>query len=377
MRILNIVENLDKGSVENWLVKVFLESRGSHPHWEWTFYCVLAKPGCLDTVVKEAGGKIIYSPAPLSNKFLFLRSLRAVLKSNRYDIIHSHHDYLSAFYFLASFGIRVCRLVHIHNTDKALPIGNPVLHKLLLPVFRSIVLRYSDVVAGVSSVAVSDFFAGIYRRKRIAKVLYCGIDTSKFRLLPEVSIRRELNLSPDAKLLLFAGRMNELKNPTFIVEVLRIVLEYRNDVYALFIGEGHLKQEVMAKAKLLNIDHHIRVLGWRQDIAAVMMQADVFLFPRIEKPKEALGLVLIEAQAAGLPLIVSNAVIEDAIVVKELVSRLSLEDPAENWAKEVLNILERKPFSKENSLEKIINSPFNINISAKNLIHLYDNCCER
>jgi glycosyltransferase involved in cell wall biosynthesis len=376
MRILNIVENLNKGSVENWLVNAFLESRCSHPHLEWTFYCVLAEPGCLDATVREAGGTIIYSPTPLSNKFSFLHSLRAILKKGKFDIIHSHHDYLSAFYFLASVGIRTKRIVHVHNTDRSLPTTNLVLKKLLLRIFRWIVLTYSDVVVGVSSIALSDFFCENSKRK-IGKVLYCGIDANKFKAQAGVSLRDELNISPEAKVLLFVGRMNELKNPLFIIEVLRIVLQTRDDVCALFVGEGHLEEVVRAKASLLNIENHIRLLRWRQDIATIMKQSDVFVFPRLEQPKEALGLVLIEAQAAGLPMIVSNAVVEDAIVVKEIVKQLSVEDAAEDWAKEVLSILENSSFSKEQALNKIENSPFNIHASAKNLVHLYDDCYER
>jgi glycosyltransferase EpsF len=376
MRILNIVENLDKGSVENWLVNAFLESRCSHPHFEWTFYCVLAEPGCLDIIVREAGGNIIYSPTPLRNKFSFLRSLRAVFKKGDFDIVHSHHDYLSAFYLLATVGIRAKTIVHIHNTDRALPTTNPVLKKLLLRIFRWIILAYADVVVGVSSLALSDF-SGKNSKRKIGKILYCGIDTNKFKAEANFSLRDELNISPDARVLLFVGRMNEVKNPTFIVDILRIVLQTRNDVYVLFVGEGHLKDVVNDQAKLLNIGNHIRVLGWRQDIAAIMMQSDVFLFPRLEKPKEALGLVLIEAQAAGLPLIVSNAVVDDAIVVKELVNQLSVEDSVDSWVKKIMNILDNSSFPKDQALSKIENSFFNMHTSAKKLIHLYERCYER
>jgi hypothetical protein len=120
-RIIHIVENLDKGAVENWLVNIFLSSRKTRPDWHWTFYCILGKKGRLDEKVREAGGEIIYAPVNISHKISFLRHLRSVLNNGSYDIIHAHHDYLSGFYLLASAGIRFKkRILHIHNTDKVL-----------------------------------------------------------------------------------------------------------------------------------------------------------------------------------------------------------------------------------------------------------------
>ena len=92
MKIIHIVENLDKGAVENWLVNIFLESRKIRPDWEWTFYCILGKPGRLDENVRNAGARIIYSPVTVSNKLSFLKYLRIELKRGGYDILHAHHD---------------------------------------------------------------------------------------------------------------------------------------------------------------------------------------------------------------------------------------------------------------------------------------------
>ena len=59
MKLLHIVENLDKGAVENWLVNVFLEIKKTRHDWKWTFFCILGRPGRLDKKVLEAGGEII------------------------------------------------------------------------------------------------------------------------------------------------------------------------------------------------------------------------------------------------------------------------------------------------------------------------------
>ena len=129
MKLIHIVENLDKGAVENWLVTTFLESKKIRPDIEWHFYCILNKKGRLDDLVVQNGGKVFYTPCPLSSKLKFLIGLRRVLKNNKYDVIHCHHDYLSGFYLLSTIGINIKRkIIHIHNTDKALPVVNKYLH---------------------------------------------------------------------------------------------------------------------------------------------------------------------------------------------------------------------------------------------------------
>lgn len=373
MRILNVVENLDKGSVENWLVKVFLESKDIHPEWEWTFYCILGKPGKLDDIVKAAGGSIIYAPVELKQKFRFLKAFRRVVKAGGYNILHSHHDYLAGFYLLATAGIKVKRIVHVHNTDKALPVSNSIVQRFLLPTFRRIVLKLSDAIVGVSETALHDFVNG-HKFSHKHRVLYCGIDTDTF--IPRQCATSSVigKLTGNRKVLLFVGRLNELKNPVFVVDVLKKVLESRTDVYALFVGQGHLETTVLEKAKEFQIEGHVEIIGWSDNIPAIMMEAAVFLFPRLETPKEALGLVLIEAQAAGLPIIVTDAVVPDAIVIKELTTRISLNE-VDAWAAKTLEYLQDPPpISKEQAYVRVKESDFNIHNSARNLLNFYEEC---
>ena len=179
MKIIHIVENLDKGAVENWLVNIFIESRKVRPDWSWTFFCIVGKEGKLDQKVRDAGGEIIYSPVTISDKLGFLKNLRKILKAGKYDILHSHHDFLSGFYLIASVGIKFRkRFLHIHNTDRALPVGNRVLHNLLLIPFKALALYFSDRVIGISKDTLEDF-AG---KKNVPnKKIYTSLLWSKSR----------------------------------------------------------------------------------------------------------------------------------------------------------------------------------------------------
>lgn len=374
MKIIHIVENLDKGAVENWLVRMFIESRKIYPHWQWTFYCIVAKEGRLDGDVRNAGGEIIYSPVPLSRKWGFLKQLRSVLKIRQFDIIHSHHDYLSGFYLLASHGLRFKkRILHIHNTDKVLPTRSIILYKFLLEPFRRLAIWYSDIVLGISCNALQEFVRESKSGGRRFEVLYYGINVDSFKNpVNRELLRRELNIPAYGKIILFIGRMNPIKNPLFVVDILAGLLKSRSDIWAVFVGEGDLKQEIVTKATTFGVKDNIRMVGWRDDIISIMKSCDVFLFPRLEYPKEGFGLVVIEAQAAGLPSILSKGIVEDTVVIEELVSFLSSSNNLEEWLEETARILNNRPvISQDMAFNRMSESHFELTRATQNILKLY------
>jgi glycosyltransferase EpsF len=376
MKVFHIVENLDKGAVENWLVNVFLTSRRSRPDWEWTFYCILGREGRLDKQVREAGGTIIYCPFPISSKLKFLRHLRKTVRGKRYDVLHAHHDYLSGFYLLATIGIRFKkRVLHIHNTDESLPIGSSYLRRKLLGPMRFSAIACSDLIVGISADTLSFFLKDTVLKKKKSRVLYYGIDLAKFGTQGQDHgwLRTELGLASDAKILLFTGRMNETKNPLFLVSILRQLHEKRQDVYAAFVGKGAEENRICEKSREFGLEDHIRLLGWRNDIAGIMQEADVFVFPRMEYPKEGLGLVVVEAQSAGLPMVLSNGIVRDAIVIDELAHFIPLRDNPAEWATEIDRVLRQpKPLSTDEAMKRMILSPFELTNATNNLLNLYE-----
>ena len=374
MKILNIVENLDKGAVENWLVRIFLESTKIEPDWEWTFYCILGKPGRLDALVEKAGGKIIYSPVTISQKLSFLKHLRKTLQVGNYDIVHSHHDYLSGFYSIAMLGLSFKKtILHIHNTDEALPVGNPYLHKLLLPILKWIGVGLNKTIIGISEHTLETFVGTNNWLKQKSSVLYYGISLDQFQTeVDDQAFRTEIELPTTAKIMLFIGRMNEFKNPLFVVEVLAEVLKKRQDVYAVFVGEGDEKAKVVSKAQELEVFDFVRILGWRNDTAQIMKSSDVFIFPRLEHPKEGLGLVVVEAQAAALPMLITNAIVKDAIVIDELAFYMELNNNPKDWANQVEKIFsEHKIISSEVACSLMMKSRFDLRVATLNLLNLY------
>ena len=109
------------------------------------------------------------------------------------------------------------------------------------------------------------------------------------------------------------------------------------DAVFFCLGEGSLRQSIMEQAKELGLEKRIYFTGMRPDVEAFMSAMDVMIFPSIF---EGLPLTLIEAQAAGLPMLVSDAVTKEAEVTEGLLSWKSIDvDPAE-WAKKAIELFE-------------------------------------
>lgn len=372
-RVLHVVESLDRGAVENWLLRTFREAVRLDGTVDWTFYCTLKRPGAHDDFARSLGARVVHTPYEWRDTWKFMRTLRGELKARPYDVLHCHHDFMSALYLLASVGLSIQqRIVHIHNTDESLPTPSRWKHRLLLEPFRRICLGFSNKIVGISQDTLTTFLNGRRLKTNRHLVRYYNIDESAFqRVVPQ---RREfldeLDVSPDSKLLLCLGRMVALKNPVRAVEIMCDIMHKDPQTIGVFVGEGDLLGDAKRKAQQSGAFERFRFLGWRDDTIRIMKCCDLLIFPRLEQPKEALGLVLVEAQAAGLPVLTTHGLSDDAIFT-DLVDRLSLNAPTDEWTSRALRLLDRSKPSEVECSRALAASHFAVANSVPSLLNLY------
>lgn len=373
IRVLHVVENLNNQAVETWLMRVLRAASIDYPHVRWGFFCVLGKPGKLDDTARKLGAEVIHSRYEIADKIRFIRSLREVMKRGHYDILHCHHDVMSAAYLAASAGLPFRkRIVHVHNAALALPTKSVLKKTLTREPMRQLCLRYADQIVGVSLDALHSMVGSTLKTKRDS-VIHCGMDTSVFEQKPMASakLRAEIGLDEQSKIILFVGRMIKYKNPCFVVEVLKQFCRVDPNVVAVFVGVGDQEREVIKLAKEKQLEANVKVLGWRNDVPLLMSISHLLIFPSDEQPKEGLGLGVVEAQAAGLPVLMSRSVPEEAVVIPELVEILPLAAGVQAWADAANSILNRHHPAKEECLAKVEASSFSISHSASSLVSLY------
>jgi glycosyltransferase involved in cell wall biosynthesis len=378
-RVIHIVESLDVGAVEGWLLRMLKAGQKLGADLDWTFYSVLQRSGRFDEAARAMGARVINSPVALDDKIRFVRALRRELRRGRYDVLHCHHDVVSAVYLTAATGLPISRrIVHVHNADLHVPTGSPRKAAFLRDPMRRLCLLLADRIVGISNYTLDNFLSNGSRKPRRDVVLYYGMDTAPYYAQRPCrqALRASLGLPNDAVILLFAGRMVDYKNPLFLVDVLDEIAEEEPNVYAVFAGAGPLEEKVRDRAQWLGVGDRVRVLGWRDDTVSLMQGADLFVFPRIEAitpdlGREGLGMVVIEAQAAGLPSLLSQGIPDDAIVDTTLCKVLPLADGPQAWGAEVRGMLAAPRPDRELGLAAIESSEFALEAGFRNLVALH------
>lgn len=373
-KVFHIVENLDRGAVENWLLRMLAHARHRGVALDWTFYCTLDEPGRLDERAKSLSARVIHSPHPLNRRAAFARSLRAELKHLRPDVLHCHHDLVSGLYLAAAAGLPIRRrLVHVHNADESVLTPSKWKQSAYRPVLRNICRATADRIVGISNHTLDTFLAGRPRRLGRDIVHYYGVDPSPFDGPPpdRAAFRRSLDLVEDSVILLFGGRLVPEKNPIMTVDVLAALRKRLPNAVAVFAGAGSLEREVIARARELGVVSSIRLLGWRDDLANIMRCCDCFILPRPEWPMEGFGLAVVEAQLAGLHLLISKGVPDDPLLPTARFRRLSLSQPPGAWAAAAFELLNAPSPSPADVRKALAASPMNMDHALDKLRALH------
>ena len=372
-KVLHIVENFNGQATEKWLFQTFDELQKKGDSVDWTFFCMLSEPGKFSEKVIEKKGRVICSPMRVSKLIPYMKFLRKTIRNGSYDIIHCHQDLMSAISLLATIGLPIRkRIVHVHNTSLDIPTENCFKVMLFRRLFRWICLYLADHIIGVSEEALKAFSQGQVSSQM--SVVHCGVDLSAYHdnKRTRYTLRENLGIPDDAVILLFVGRMTKYKNPCFVLDIIEKMPQNYQQVYAIFAGAGPLEEKVRKIAAEKSLSNRVRVLGWQDNIPSIMLSCDLLVWPGLEDVMEGLGLGVVEAQAAGLKVVMSRNVPNEAVIIPELVDILPLVAGPKAWADTVITALGRNTLNKQDSLQKVKNSSFSISKSAKSLISLYD-----
>ena len=314
--------------------------------------------------IQKRGGKVVtfdLSFSPGNSRIKEVKPLDNFLKKNKYDIIHIHSG---SVLFLALAAILSKKnkikkiIVHSHSSGKKITWK----HKLIkLFSYLPLTLCPTDYCACSIEAGKWKFPEYIVKNKLI--VINNGISTERFKFdkSTRTRIRKQLGISEDCVLLGHVGRFTSEKNQSFLIQVLSQIPNKCN-MQLLLIGEGPLVKDVMQLAKEKGIYEKIIQIA-RTDVVYDYMQAmDIFLFP---STYEGLGMVAIEAQASGLPVIASNGVPSMINITKNVVFE---ELDAKIWCKKINAFLN---FDRVDTSKTIVDAGFDNKTTAEAIKKLY------
>jgi glycosyltransferase involved in cell wall biosynthesis len=337
-RILQVVGNLNRGGTETWLMNVLRQI--DRARYRMDFLVHTASPGAYEEETRRLGAGIVTCLRP-SRPDVYARDFRRLLGAHGpYDVVHSHVHHYSGFIvrLARQAGIGV-RIAHSHSdTSRIQAEANPA-RRLYYTLTRHWIHRHATQCLAASPAAAAALFGGDWEERRRCALLYCGIDLAPFRAATDpTAVRAELGVPRDAFLVGHVGRFVPVKNHAFLLEVVAALARTAgadagadddDDVHAVLVGDGPLRPALAEQAIRLGIAGRVHFAGNRSDVPRVLSALDAFVFP---SRYEGLPLALVEAQAAGVPCVISDAIPPEADAIPRLIRRLPLSAPAAAWA---------------------------------------------
>jgi glycosyltransferase involved in cell wall biosynthesis len=323
-----------------------------------------------DQEIESLGSKLHVCPSPKHP--LYARKFCRILREQGpYDIVHSHVHYFSGFVLGLARAAGVCtRIAHSHNDSKPVDSTSGLLRRLYLEAGRSGIQRNATRKVAVSKPAAASLFGPAWPSDPATSIVYCGLDFTAFEArVDRDAARREFGFEPSDFVIGHVGRFEPQKNHEFLLRIHAEALKLRPEARLLLIGKGPLEAAVLATATRLGTVDRIRFAGARADIARLMVGAmDVFVLPSLY---EGLGLVALEAQAAGLLTLVSDRVPPEVDAQCGLVHFIPLEQAAGKWAAHILQLAQKSRTPQPEALAVMSRSHFSIGRSIKDLCRLY------
>lgn len=366
IRVLNMFTIMDRGGAETMVMNYYRHIDRTKVQFDFLVH--REQRGAYDDEIERMGGRIHrMCPVYPQNFSRYKRDLRTFFRAHpEYKIIHSHMSELGYFAFREAErqGVPV-RICHAHNAPHgfdAKMIIRTYFKKRMMPYLTHLFMCGEE--SGKWLYGEKNKSRFIMLNNAIDAAVY-SFDASKRQ-----EMRRQLDLT-DELVVGHVGRFNPQKNHPFLLDIFTSLLKKEPDAVLLLVGGGEGMPKIQAKAQELGIAERVRFLGVRSDVADLMQAMDVFVFPSLY---EGLPVTMVEAQASGLPCIISDKVPPECILTEGLVNIMPLSASPEAWAEK---ILVKRAIPRTDRHEEIAAHGFDISTEAVKLQEFYLNAYEQ
>ena len=356
IRVLQVVTYMGRGGLETMLMNYYRHI--DHSKVQFDFLTHREFDGDYDKEIKELGGNVYHlsNLNPLSIDYK--TSLNDFFENHpEYKIVHSHLDCMAGIPLkYAKLNNVPLRIAHAHNSNQTKDLKYPL--KLF---YKRNIKKNANYLFACGDEAGKWMF-----NTDKFKVLNNAIDAKDYTFNMNIrnDKRKEFGISDDSIMVGHVGRFFPQKNHDFLIDIFNQFHKDYPNSYLMLVGEGELKTSIQDKVNTLGLEDYVIFTGLRSDVNELLQAMDVFLFPSLY---EGLPVSIVEAQAAGLPCLISDKVPIECKKT-DLVYQLSLEDSVNTWADK---IYELSHISRRDTYEEIKQSGFDIVENAKWLENFY------
>lgn len=355
-RILQVVTHMNRGGLETMLMNYYRQIDRTQVQFD--FLTHREYDGDYDEEIKALGGIVYHLPVlnPFSPQYR--KELGDFFDCHpEYKIVHVHQDCLSGVVLKAAkrHGVGV-RIAHSHNANQIKDIKYPI--KL---VYRHLIPRYATHLMACGEAAGKWMFCGAK-----FEILNNAIPAKDYSFSEKRKIdqRKKWQIRQEELLVGHVGSFTIHKNHPFLLDIFNEI-QKRTPAKLMIVGEGSQREGIEEKIEKLGLREKVILTGLRSDVADLLQAMDVFVFPSLH---EGLPVTLVEAQASGLPCLISDKVPVECKMT-EAVQQIPLNESPESWAEKAIAAAKTL---RRDTYEEIKAAGFDIAENAKRLQRKYE-----
>lgn len=381
IRILHIAHGMESfGGVESFLVQYYRNMDHKRIVFDFLF--------CgNDTLQKMEGDPLLddsnvvalYDLNPgkntIKNYISMGRDINLYLSENQYDIIHINTSNIMLQFMIALIVKTDCiKIAHSHSSKPVM--ANPTIRNrlrmfikgLVEPVCQYHIRKKNHYLLACSRLAGRALFGQQGLNSPKFHIINNAIELGKFNYNNEVRLhmRKQNNIDENCIIYGNAGRLAESKNLLFLIDIFSHLHRKNTNTRLWIIGDGPMHNQLQKKIDSYELSETAVLLGEKEDVSMYLQAMDCFIFPTMY---EGLGIVAIEAQAAGLPVIASDTIPDEAQIT-DLLIKVSLKQDAVYWADTIETFLNNQTERCKRGNE-IIDAGYDVVTEAKKLEKFY------
>ncbi|MED4375449.1 glycosyltransferase family 1 protein [Schinkia azotoformans] len=327
-RILHVLGGLNRGGAETLVMNLYRNIDRTKVQFD---FVVHTDEICdYNNEILSLGGKIYSIPRYKgSNHRQYKKAWnKFFIEHPEYKIIHGHVRSTASIYLRIAKKFGLLTIAHSHSTS-----SGSGLSAIIKNIYQYQIRYSADYLFACSKVAGEWLYGKKACKQANFFILNNAIKTQNFLFNKDKRIKKRNELNVTNKYVVgHVGRFNSPKNHDFLIDIFKLVHEKNNNSVLMLVGDGSLKQAIEKKVEKLGLVNSVIFTGVRSDIQDLLQAMDVFVFPSLY---EGLPVTVIEAQASGLPSLISERITNE-VKITDLVKYLPLEKGEGLWAKEVL-----------------------------------------
>ena len=362
IKVLHVIGIMNYGGAETMIMNLFRHIDRKEIQFDFLIHRI--GEGAYDQEIKQLGGKIFSLPEyKVYNYFSYRKACEKFFSTHsEYDVVHGHIESCAAIYLKEAKKLGIYTIAHCHSTG-----FQSYVPKILYNILTYKTRFVADHFFACSKLAGENRFGNKIVESRDFYIFNNGIDARKYIYTNDRHKNLKTIWNVQNKFVIgHVGRMAKEKNHTFLIQVFAEICKRERNAVLILVGDGSEKKSIENQVRTLELGERVIFTGNRNDIPEMMNLFDVFVFPSLY---EGLGIALIEAQAADLPCVVADTIVDEAVISTK-VKRLSLNETYEMWAKEILKfstIVEKR----KNNYDLIIEKGFDIKSTVKEIENFY------